>query len=125
MRGLYPVLVSIAFLARPVVLLRSTGTWSGGRWVVDAPDETPILAVIHASKPEDLETLPEGERTGGEVTIWTETALHTASEDDQTPADVVRAGDGTEYRIIQARRRDEGGFTRAIGRRIVDRGRSL
>jgi hypothetical protein len=126
MSGLDPVLVAVAFLARPATLVRpAAGSWIDGRWTAAAPNETPITAVIQSPAPEDLVTLPEGERTGGEVTIWSSTALHTASEDDQTAADVVRAENGTEYRIIRASRRVEGGFSRAMGRRDVDRGRSL
>lgn len=126
MSGLDPVLVAIAFLARPATLIRPTsGAWIDGRWAAAAPTETPITAVIQSPAPEDLETLPEGERTGGEVTIWSQTALHAASEDDQTVADVVRAENGVEYRVIRASRRVEGGFSRAMGRRHIDRGRSL
>ena len=126
MSGLDPVLVAISFLARPATLVRpAAGSWIDGRWIAAAPTETPITAVIQSPAPEDLETLPAGERTGGEVTVWSLTELHTASEDDQTAADVVRTQNGTEYRIIRASRRVEGGFSRAMGRRDVDRGRSL
>lgn len=102
------------------------GAWVDGEWIVGAATETPIRAVMQAPSARDLESLPEGERTEGVVTVWSRTPLNTSDEDDQQGADEVINCRGEAYRIVRVQERAEGGFYRAIARLIThDRGRSV
>jgi hypothetical protein len=119
--------LAIAFVARPAVLIRyPAGVWGGnGRYTEAAATRTDIKAVIQNSTEEDIRVLPEGERTDGYVTIWSSTVLMTADETAGTKADEIETPEGKVYRIVRSGLRAEGGYTRAIGRLTVDRGRNL
>lgn len=103
-----------------------TGSYVEGEWAQGEASETPIRAVMQAPSANDLESLPEGERTEGLVTVWSRAPLKTADEDDRTRADEVINAAGEAYRVVKVMQRTEGGFYRAIARLTkYDRGRSV
>ncbi|KRE07453.1 hypothetical protein ASE63_22400 [Bosea sp. Root381] len=102
------------------------GSYVEGKWTQGDGVEAPIRAIMQAPSARDLESLPEGERTEGLVTVWSRTPLNSADEDDRTRADEVMNARGEAYRVVKAQDRAEGGFYRAIARLIThDRGRSV
>lgn len=117
--------LAIQMLARPATLLRAgAGTYVDHEWVDGAETAISIRAVIQSPTQADMRVLPEGERTDGYVTIWTETELRTVDEDDATNADVILTPEGVRYRVLRNGARREGGFWRVIGRLDRDGGRS-
>lgn len=117
--------LAVGMLAQPATLIRKApGSYVDGFWQ-DSSTETSIRAVVQAVSERDMRLLPEGERTEAYVTIWSTTELRVADEDNETTADVIRTETGDEYRVIRLANRIEGGFWRAIGRAVHDRGRSV
>ena len=119
--------IAVDAFAVPVTLRRYEGTgWaSNGTYDPDGAIETRrIMAAVQAPSRDDLQRLPEGERTEGLVTIWTREPLRTASEDGGLRADEI-ISDGQTYKILVVARRREAAFTRAVARLIHDRGRNL
>lgn len=102
------------------------GAYIDGEWTQGAVVETPIRAVMQAPSAKDLESLPEGERTEGLVTVWSRSPLNTADEGDATRADEIINAAGEAFRFVRVLHRTEAGFYRAIARLTkYDRGRSV
>ncbi len=121
---LSPVLIGIRLLQRPVVLETPSGEYVDGIWR-DCPASVLILASVQAASQKDLTQFSTGDQIDGYVRIYTETELRTVDEDLGAKAQVIITGKGVRYRIVKAGLREEANFTRAIGRLINDRGRSV
>lgn len=119
--------LAVDLAASPHVLRTwPAGSYVEGEWTQGEAVETPIRAVMQAPSARDLESLPEGERTEGLVTVWSRAPLNSADEDDRTRADEVVNCLGEAYRVVRVQQRAEAGFYRAIARLIRhDRGRSV
>lgn len=118
------VLVAIRLLQRPAILETPSGQYVDGIWQ-DSPASVPIQASIQAASQKDLTQFSTGDQVDGYVRIYTETELRTVDEDLGAKAQVIITGKGVRYRIVKAGLREEANFTRAIGRLINDRGRSV
>lgn len=121
---LSPVLIGIRLLQRPVILETPRGEYVEGIWQ-DSPASVEILASVQAASQKDLTQFSTGDQIDGYVRIYTETELRTVDEDLGAKAQVIITGKGVRYRIVKAGLREEANFTRAIGRLINDRGRSV
>ena len=121
---LSPVLIGIRLLQRPVILETPSGEYVDGIWQ-DSPASVMILASVQAASQKDLIQYAIGDQIDGHVRIYTETELRTVDEDLGAKAQVIITGKGVRYRIVKAGLREEANFTRAIGRLINDRGRSV
>ncbi|HEV2570305.1 MAG TPA: hypothetical protein VGU72_01105 [Beijerinckiaceae bacterium] len=117
--------LALRFYARPATRERIDGSWQGGRWTEGIPLREPIRAVLQSTNDKDLSQLPEGERAEIYRVIWSEAELRTSDDGSARAADIVITEQGDRYRIIQSLPRHEGGFTRAIGEKIDDRGRRI
>ena len=124
MMNLSPAFIAIAMMQKPAALTTPAGAFVEGIWTA-APDTVPILAVIQATSQKDLVQYADGDRLDGYVRIWTADELRTVDEDRGDDAQVVTTPEADTYRIVKAGRRNEAGFTRAIGRLTRDRGRSV
>lgn len=112
--------------AKPATLKRSApGAYVAGIWQGGATTATTIQAVIQPPGVRDLQMMPEGEWTEGDVVVWTRTALRTADEDQKTTADEITTALGDTYKVIKVATRTEAGFTRAVARLTNDRGRTV
>ena len=122
--SLSPALLAVSALARPAVRRRVAGLWEDLQSIYHEgiPWDLPIEAVIQPMTGREIAQLPEGEVARDHRRIWT--AAHIRVSDDDT-SDIVIDEDGVAYRIIQEGFRVEAGFTRCIGKRIYDRGRSV
>jgi hypothetical protein len=102
------------------------GSYVEGEWTQGEAIETPIRAVMQAPSTKDLQSLPEGERIEGLVTVWSRSPLNPADEDDGVRSDEVINARGEAYRVVRVLQRAEAGFYRAIARLIThDRGRGV
>jgi hypothetical protein len=122
---LSPALLAISAMARPAIRRRVAGAWDDryGAYHEGIPGDTPIRAVIHPLKGEEIAQLPQGEIASDHRRIWTAAELRVS--DDEATSDIVIDEAGTPYRITLQGFRVEAGFTRCIGKRIYDRGRSV
>ncbi|WP_406858495.1 hypothetical protein ABEG18_13050 [Alsobacter sp. KACC 23698] len=118
---------AVLALAKPATLRRFGARQRNPNGTFSDPvaTEIPIQAVIQAPSEGDLRQVPEGERSEAWVTIWTPTELHTASEDSGALADEIESPRGERFKVYRVAVREEGGFTRAIGRLTHDRGRRV
>ncbi|TNC14911.1 hypothetical protein FF100_04870 [Methylobacterium terricola] len=118
--------VAIAMLQRPAILKTPGGRRVMGKWEDAGPAAVKIKAVIQAATQEDLVQYNTEDKLDGFVRIWTAAELRTVDEDLQADAQQIITPEGAAYRIVKAGRRNEAGFTRAIGRLVKnDRGRSV
>lgn len=110
--------LAIDLLARPARRIRRSGGAydADGRWVGGAESLTDVMAVIQPVDPDDLQALPEGERSEASKAVWTRTELRTAREDAHE-ADIVEA-DGARWKILAVFDRAEGGWYKAIAGRL-------
>jgi hypothetical protein len=117
--------IAVGLLARPATLRRfEASQWrANGTFDIGPATETGIDAVVQASSQDDLRVLPEGERTDGYVTVWTLTEIRTSNETSGTTADEIVTETGERFRIVRVGVRPEGGYWRAIARKIEDHGR--
>lgn len=118
------VVIGIRLIQRPVILETPSGEYVDGIWR-DCPVSVQILASVQSASQKDLTQYTTGDQIDGYVRIYTETELRTVDEDLGAKAQVIITGKGVRYRIIKAGLREEANFTRAIGRLINDRGRSV
>lgn len=89
------------------------GEWVDGHWVPGGSITATITIAEQPVSGNDLERLPEGERTEEMRTVYTKADLRTASEPNQTEADILTFA-GSAWKVIRVFPRQEGGFTKAI-----------
>jgi hypothetical protein len=118
-------ILPVDLLGKPATLISPGGTYVEGIWTPAPPNDIPIQAVIQAASQKDLIQYADHEQRDGYVTIWTRAELDTVDADAGENAQIVTTPEGDTYRIVKAGRRNEAGFTRAIGRLSRDRGRSV
>lgn len=123
--NLAPALLAVSAMARPAIRRRSSGAWDDrfGAYHGGIAGDTPIRAVIQPLKGEETAQLPQGEIAADHRRIWTAAELRVS--DDAATSDIVIDEAGVAYRITLQGFRVEAGFTRCIGKRIYDRGRSV
>jgi hypothetical protein len=78
-------------LARTGVPLRGyrfgAGSYINGRWQELPAQDLEILGVVEQTRDEDMQNLPEGQRTAIAYTIYTDSLVKAASVIDQIPGD--------------------------------------
>lgn len=116
--------IAIRMYLRPAKRLREEGNWQNGKWFDGIPTTTDIKAVFQGVKDTDLAQLPQGERASEYNAIWTEADVRTTEDGAGLPADILIDEFGTKWRLIQRSYRIEGGFSRCIGEKVDERGRS-
>ncbi len=123
--NLSAVTIGLRLMQRPAVLYTPGGYWDERGIRQDQPLSYEIKAVIQAATQKDLAQASDGYTLDGYVRIYTEAELRTVDDDLEADAQTITTPEGVAYRIVKAGRRSEAGFTRAIGRLIHDRGRSV
>lgn len=98
--------------AVPVTLkTRAAGSYNAdGDWVAGTVQTATVSAAVQPAQGVRLQDLPEGIRTEAEYFIWTRAAVK---------IDDVVTYDGNEHRVIWAKRRPDGGYTRAVLGRLA------
>lgn len=105
-------------------VFRKHGEWAKGRFI-EAETEINMIGVITPSKPKEIEMIPEGDRVGGEITVYTTKKLYTTrsietneSEENQGTSDIIEWQD-ERYKLYQVNNYSQYGYYSAIGMRLV------
>lgn len=96
--------------AQPFTVTRKTGSWSGGRLVIDPETGTETIravGVVAPPQPEEMDRFPEGERRKDLKAIYTQTMLHVS--DGEAVSDKI-TWRGDSYKIVRVERWDDWGF---------------
>lgn len=110
--------IAIDMLASTIaVRSRATGAYVEGRWQGGAPETSDIAIAEQPVGGDELQQVPEGERTEEMRMVWTRSDLRTASADGELPADTLIFG-GKTWKVITVFQRAEAGFTKAVVGRI-------
>ena len=114
--------IAVDMLARSATLIRTVGSYTGGRWVDGAPTTTTISGVLLSVPPTDLRDLPEGQRHPGLRAFWTRSDISAGDETNGVRPDELIVS-GQRWRVIAVNPRREGGYTKAIVEAVHDRSR--
>lgn len=106
---------------KPFTVYRKSGDWQGGRWV---QAETPISmqGIITPATAKDITQVPEGDRTGGELTILTLEPVYVTHLDDNfkgTSDEIL--WNNERYRVFNVFPWNEFGFYHAIAIRMISK----
>lgn len=91
---------------------RTTGSYSSGRWVSNAPSSLSFPGVVQNALPDDLKVLPEGLRTEEAIKIHTTFNL-VAQIEDTTVGDVIFY-EGYNWTVYNVANRRIGNYNKAI-----------
>lgn len=110
--------------AQPFIVYRKLGSWVSARWV-ETENEIPLTGTITIAKEKDLQQVPEADRIGGEIAIYTTQALY-VTHAAKDPVTGVEAGtsdevlwQGDRYRIFNSNPYTDYGYNKCIGIRIA------
>jgi hypothetical protein len=73
-----------------------------------------IQAVVQNATPEDLEVLPEGERTHETIKMHSTSPIYITDEDTGTTSDVTISYHGANWKVINVAHRAIGGYYKAL-----------
>lgn len=107
-------------------VFRKSGEWIKGRFE-ETEKKISMVGVIAPSKPKEIEMIPEGDRVGGEITIYTTRKLFTThSLEDKENQDENNEGtsdqiewQGERYKLYSVNDYSQYGYYQAIGMRLV------
>lgn len=116
--------IAIDHFAKLYSRRRQVGEYVDGRWEVSATADDTIQAAIFSVKPDDVKSLPEGERLTVSFTMWTRAETKAVSEENQTAGDLIMVG-SQWHRVKHIADRAEGGYFKALLERNVERNRSV
>lgn len=68
-------------VSQSFIIFRKSGKWDKGRFVQEE-DEINMSGVISVAKPKDIEMIPEGDRVGGELAIYSTQKIFTTRKGD-------------------------------------------
>lgn len=105
----------------PFTVYRKSGDWQGGRWI---QTETPIYmrGIITPATAKDITQVPEGDRTGGELTVLTLDPVYVTHLDDNfkgTSDEIL--WNSERYRVFNVFPWNEFGFYHAIAIRMISK----
>lgn len=95
---------------------RTTGSYVNGRWVDGTPSNFSFQGVVQNASPDDLQVLPEGNRSDEVIKIHTLYDLVCNISDD-TKSDLVNYN-GTQYRVNNVAYRHIGNYNKALAIRV-------
>lgn len=105
----------------PFKVYRKSGEWIKGRFIQDEK-ELDMDGVITPAKPKEIEMIPEGDRVGGEISVYTTQKLYTThsldSEDTEGTSDEIE-WHGERYKLYSVKDLSQFGYYSAIGIRMV------
>ena len=102
--------------AQTVTVIRRTGSWQGGRFVVGENDTQTlnVIGILQPASTEQLEFFPEGERREGQVVFYTQTTLYLTEGDMISDRLMWR---NEEYKILNINRWQDYGFNIAYAQK--------
>lgn len=87
------------------------GEWEAGRFVAD-PQEIQVWGIAEPTGGDDLEQLPEADRTTGLMTFYTKEATMVSIEDSRQSDEIIWRG--RVYKVIQVFDWSRHGFYKAV-----------
>lgn len=109
--------------SQTITVKRTTGAWKAGRFVADSTSPTTItmIGTITIANAKQIEFIPEGDRVGGEIAIYTTKPLYNSRSADGTNkagiSDIITYHN-EDYKIYQSNEWNDYGFYSAIGQRM-------
>jgi hypothetical protein len=116
------VLMTDPDLCEPFTIRRRRGEWGVGGYSPVSEDDINVLGVASATNSDDLELVPEGDRTTGMMTFYCREPLHVAETDQ--PADEI-LWSGNVYKVVAVADWKRHGFCEAITRKTGPDGSGL
>lgn len=103
-------------------ILRTTGVWKGGRFILDSPEELSFYGPVQPPSVKEMEILPEGERLQGIMCFWVK-GKDVFLTRDLTADSKAGISDqflwrGNHYKIIQIMPWSDYGWVKAFGVRM-------
>ncbi len=95
--------------AHEFTVKRRKGRWERGDYVLDESETLTPIGNMQPASPEQLQTLPEGERSSETKVIYTRTLLHVTDGKKDNVSDEVY-WNGTPYKVTHVNHWDEWGF---------------
>lgn len=95
-------------------IIRKTGAWQSGRFVLDVAQNIPAIGIIQPSGSESLSMIPEGEKREGMVVIYTKTEIH-LTEGSEVSDNVEWRGE--MYKVLRIDRWQDYGFNIAYAQK--------
>jgi len=94
----------------------ATDSWdsSTGRRSKGVPTKRDIKAALINVSDEDLQLVPEGDRTEGIRTLYSEEEVFTVQEGTDTSAEILETPDGKYYKLIRRHDRFQGLFYKSF-----------
>lgn len=106
-------------VSQTFIIFRKPGKWKRGRFILQK-DEIKInmRGVISVAKPKDIEIIPEGDRVGGELVIYSTQEIFTTrkGEKDSGTSDEL-LWHGERYKIYSVSPYVDYGYYKAIAMR--------
>lgn len=89
----------IESVAQPYPVKRyAEGGWVDGRWADPEPTDITVALAVQPARPTEVANLPEGIRTKGAITLYSETPMQAADEHARCSGDVVTY-DGRDWQV--------------------------
>lgn len=106
-------------VAQAFTIQRDAGAFVAGVWVPN-PTTVPSYGVIQPSTPEEIDTVPEGDRVTGMFTFHSSNAIYHTGVDE---GGIARTSDiipwhGQNYRIVVVAPWQDFGYYKGIGARM-------
>lgn len=101
-------------------VFRKSGEWVKGRFV-QSESEIILNGVIAPAKPKEIEMIPEGDRIGGEISIYTTNKLDVTralGNGEKGTSDEIE-WQGERYKLYQVNDYSQYGYYSAIAMRLV------
>jgi hypothetical protein len=106
--------------AQIITVIRNTGKYVAGRFILDTPQTIEMAGVISIANAKQIQFIPEGDRIGGEIAIHATQPLYNS----RNATDLEKAGISDEilwhgdlYKIYQVNEYSDYGYYFAIGQR--------
>jgi hypothetical protein len=98
-------------LCESFTIRRRLGKWGEGGYTVQSSNEKSVLGVAVATNSDDLEQLPEGDRTGGVMSFYARIPMRVAGT-EQMADEIIWSGNA--YKVVAASDWKRHGFYKAV-----------
>ncbi|NHL37740.1 hypothetical protein FDE95_14250 [Clostridium botulinum] len=108
-------------VSQSFIIFRKSGKWEKGRFV-QSENNINMQGVISVAKPKDIEMIPEGDRVGGELAIYSTQEIFTTRKGDTSKQKDSGTSDellwnGERYKIYSVSPYSDYGYYKAIAMR--------
>lgn len=105
---------------KPFIVYRKGGSWVKGQWV-PSEDSIQMNGIITPASAKDITQIPEGDRTGGELTILSTQPIYTTHSNGESGTSDEIEWNGERYRVFNVFPWSDFGFYHAIAIRMISK----